>query len=292
MNVVIIGGGRAGTSIAKNIQASSKFSIKAITCITEQEAKESAHFIGNVDFISTDNLKAIEYGEIVFISTPDDIIESIANELSKSDKVKGKYFFHLSGSRPSTILSSLKNKGGFIGSIHPLQALPSYSEGAKNLKTSYFCIEGDKEAVEISKMIISEISNKYFTIAPEHKSLYHAAAVFASNFINATTFAAYSILKKIGVNEDDILHITLPLIKGTVNNITNLGFIDSLTGPISRGDTKTVKRHLQALKNYDNDHLLLYRYLSEEAIKITEIRDKQIDLKEIKDLLKDIICQK
>ncbi len=292
MNITIIGGGRAGTSIGKNLQESRFFSVKAITCITIEEARDSAKFIGDVDFVSTDNLEALKYGDIIFISTPDDIIEIIANEISKSNLIQGKYIFHVSGSRPSTILKKLKENGAFIGSIHPLQALPSFNEGYKNLKNAYFCIEGDKEAVEIAKKIVENISNKYFTISSEHKALYHAAAVFASNFINSTTFAAYSIFKKIGVKEDKILEIVLPLIKGTVNNIEQLGFIKSLTGPISRGDTKTIKRHLQALKNYDNDHLLLYKELSKEAIKITEIREKNIDLTEIKELMKGETCQK
>jgi predicted short-subunit dehydrogenase-like oxidoreductase (DUF2520 family) len=287
MNIVIIGGGRAGTSIGKNLQQSKSFSVKAVTCITVEEAKQSADFIGNVEFISDNNMEALKYGNIILISTPDDIIESVADDISKSDDLQGKYFFHVSGSRPSTILEKVKKRGAFIGSIHPLQALPSFVEGAENLKTAYFCLEGDDEAVEISKKMVSEISNKYFTILSEYKALYHAAAVFASNFINATTFAAFSILKEIGIREDEIINIVLPLIKGTVNNIERLGFIDSLTGPISRGDTKTIKRHLQGLENYDKERLLLYKALSKEAVKITEIRDKNINLKEINELIKD-----
>ena len=288
MNVVFIGGGRAGTSFAKVLQETDKFDVKAITCLTEQEAEDSARFIGNIEYIGTDNKKAIEYGSIIFITTPDDIINKVADEIAENYNLKNKYIFHISGSRSSDILSNCKSKGAYIGSIHPLQALPSFEKGAENIKKAYFCIEGDKNAVKMGQEIVASINNQFFTIDSNLKGLYHAAAVFASNYINATCFEAYSIFKQLGIEEDTILEIIKPLIKGTVNNIEELGIINSLTGPISRGDINTIENHLNSFLKYRKDDLPLYKELAKKTVELSMLkekdrRDKFTEIKEILD---------
>ncbi len=284
-NIAVIGAGRAGLSVAKNLNESCDFRVTAVTDINEEFALRSRDFLGNIKYTGSDNVRATELADIIIISTPDDYIEATCNKLSEYEQIRGKYIFHLSGSRPSTILSAAKSKNCFIGSIHPLQSMPSPEEGYKNLKNAFFCIEGDSEAVEVAKKIVAVISGKYFTINTEMKSLYHAAAVFASNFINTTVFASFYILKDIGVPEDNILEIILPLIKGTVNNIEKLGVIQSLTGPVVRGDFKTIASHLQGLEKYNNDFLQLYLKLSETTVKLAKLNNNPPELSNIEELL-------
>ena len=274
MNVTFIGGGRAGTSFAKVLQKTKEFTIKAVTALTVKEAENSSKFIGNVQYAGTDNIKAIDYSEVIFITTPDDIIKKIADDISQAANLKGKFVFHISGSLSSDILEECRKNGAFAGSIHPLQSMPSFEQGSENIKKAYFCIEGDANAVNVGKTIVQAINNQYFTINSELKGLYHAAAVFASNYINTTCFAAYSIFRKLGIEEDKILEIIKPLIKGTVNNIEQLGFIQSLTGPISRGDLNTIKNHLNSFINYDTEHLSLYKELGKETVKLALEKEK------------------
>ena len=288
MNIVFIGGGRAGTSLAKVLQESDKFVVKAITCLTEQEAEDSANFIGNIEYVGTDNNKAIEYGNIIFITTPDDIIKKIADKISEESNLENKYIFHISGSRASYILKSCKIKGASIGSIHPLQSLPSFEKGAENIKKAYFCIEGDENAVKMGQEIVGSINNQFFTIDSDMKGLYHAAAVFASNYVNAVCFEAYLIFKQLGIKEDTIFKIIKPLIKGTVNNIEELGIIDALTGPISRGDINTIKNHLGSFFKYRKKDLQLYKELGKKTVEVSILKekdkkDKFIEIKEILD---------
>ncbi len=288
MNIVFIGGGRAGTSLAKVLQESDKFVVKAITCLTEQEAEDSANFIGNIEYVGTDNNKAIEYGNIIFITTPDDIIKKIADKISEESNLENKYIFHISGSRASDILKSCKIKGASIGSIHPLQSLPSFKKGAENIKKAYFCIEGDENAVKMGQEIVGSINNRFFTIDSDMKGLYHAAAVFASNYINTTCYEAFSIFRQLGIGEDTVLEIIKPLITGTVNNIQELGIINALTGPISRGDINTIKNHLNSFFKYRKDDLLLYKELGKKTIELAILKEqtnkeKFLEIKEILD---------
>jgi predicted short-subunit dehydrogenase-like oxidoreductase (DUF2520 family) len=58
--------------------------------------------------------------------------------------------------------------------------------------------------------------------------------------------------------------------KGTLANAEKLGIHQSLTGPIIRGDEKTILLHLKALREMDPDIEKLYRVLGLQALKITE----------------------
>ena len=287
MDIVFIGGGRAGTSFAKALQDTKIFNVKAITCLTDKEAEDSARFIENIEYFGTDNKKALEYGKIIFITTPDDVIDKVANKISEDSNLQNKYIFHISGSRSSEILKNCKKKGAFIGSIHPLQSLPSFEKGYENIKKGYFCIEGDDNAVKMGGKIVKAINNRFFTIDSELKGLYHAAAVFASNYINATCFEAFSIFKELGIEEETISEIIKPLIKGTINNIEELGIINALTGPISRGDVNTVKNHLNSFMKHRKDDLPLYKELAKKTVEMSIIKEKlkKKEFLEIKDLL-------
>ncbi len=289
MNIVFIGSGKAGTSLAKILSESEKFTVSAVTSIIYEEAELSAKFIGSTKYYGTDNFKAVGYGDIIFITTPDDTIEQVCNQIAENCDIKGKFIFHISGSRPSTILSSAEKMGAFIGSIHPLQALPSFEVGSRLLKNSYFCIEGSEKASKIAVDIVDSISGNYFTIKTEFKPLYHAAAVFSSNYINTVCFAAYKIFKDIGV-EGEIHKILSPIFKGTVDNISQLGFIESLTGPIERGDINTVRRHLESIKRVSPDILNIYKELGLVTTEIALNKKNQKNKKNINQI-KDFLQQ-
>jgi predicted short-subunit dehydrogenase-like oxidoreductase (DUF2520 family) len=75
---------------------------------------------------------------------------------------------------------------------------------------------------------------------------------------------------KLGLNEEDALNALKPLIKGNIDNICDKGFSNSLTGPISRGDLSTVKKHLSVLDNQDQE---LYKRLSINLLKIVAFKE-------------------
>ena len=71
-----------------------------------------------------------------------------------------------------------------------------------------------------------------------------------------------------GKSTEEATRAYLPLLLGSVNNIANMGFPDCLTGPIARGDVKTIQRHLAALEKYAPDILPLYKQLGLQTIPI------------------------
>jgi predicted short-subunit dehydrogenase-like oxidoreductase (DUF2520 family) len=94
---------------------------------------------------------------------------------------------------------------------------------------------------------------------------YHAAAVFASNFVDVVVAEAVGLLATLGWSERESLDALIPLVEGAVANIRRRGPVKALTGPIRRGDASTVSRHLAVMENPD-----LYRMLALVALEIAQ----------------------
>ena len=85
---------------------------------------------------------------------------------------------------------------------------------------------------------------------------------------------------------DQAVKALIPLLKGTLNNIANIGIPNCLTGPIARGDTGTVQKHLNALEKIAPELVSTYRELGRQTIPVALAKGKidetkALELKEI-----------
>jgi predicted short-subunit dehydrogenase-like oxidoreductase (DUF2520 family) len=106
------------------------------------------------------------------------------------------------------------------------------------------------------------------------RPLYHAAAVVASNYLPVLLALSARLLVLAGVDEDDAIPALLPLMRGTLDNVSELGLAPALTGPISRGDIETVRLHLRTLPDRE---ARVYRDLGREAVALAEARGLEGD---------------
>jgi predicted short-subunit dehydrogenase-like oxidoreductase (DUF2520 family) len=91
------------------------------------------------------------------------------------------------------------------------------------------------------------LGNKVCTIAKEDKVRYHAAASLASNHVLGLLSMSVSMLTGAGFCEEDAYALLRPLVMNNLEKAFEQGAAAALTGPIERGDTGTVNRHLAAL---------------------------------------------
>lgn len=217
-----------------------------------------------------ENIKdIIKESDILFITTPDDIISIIDTQLSKFN-LNNKSICHTSGSLKSNVLYNSKNSGALIYSIHPMFAFSNKNINLNELEKIYFSIEGDYFENSPIEKLIKKLGNKYFLRKEEDSATYHLANVFVSNLILSLLNIGISYFKKLGLSENDSLEAIKPLVKGNIESIFEKGFVDSLTGPVLRGDLTTIEKHLNAL---DKDHKELYKILSLNLLKLVALRE-------------------
>jgi len=149
----IIGAGVVGTAIGYLLKRKG-YPIGGIASRTLKSARKAREFIGQVD-TSTDLSSTTRKADIVFITTSDNAIEDTCNKIASTGGFSpGVIVFHTCGALPSNILQSARRKEAKVASLHPLQSLANIKEAVKNLPGSYYCIEGDDEAVSVAKEIV------------------------------------------------------------------------------------------------------------------------------------------
>jgi predicted short-subunit dehydrogenase-like oxidoreductase (DUF2520 family) len=167
------------------------------------------------------------------------------------------------------VLAPLHARGYEVGSIHPLQSLAHPLSGADRLPGSWFAISGEPEARATARRLVAELQGETLSIPVSRRPLYHAAAVVASNYLPVLTALAARLLVLAGAEEDEAVPALLPLMRGTLENISELGLSEALTGPVARGDVETIRLHLRSMPEREGR---LYRELGREAVEIAQTR--------------------
>ncbi len=265
--VSIIGAGVVGTAMGYLLKKGG-YPIVGIASRTLKSAKKAVEFIGS-GIASTDLSYISGTADIVFITTSDSAIKGVCKKIaSEKGFKKGSVVFHTCGALSSKALLPAKNSGAYIASLHPLQSLANVKEAVRRIPGSYFSVEGDQKAVSVARDIIAALQGKEIALEEWKKTLYHAGACAASNFLVAAVGFGMELFEAAGINRKYSLKALMPLIKGTVKNIDKLGIPSALTGPIARGDAIIVGNHLKALSRSRKDLIDLYAELGRYTVKI------------------------
>ncbi len=243
MRIGFIGAGKVGTSFGIYLK-NNGYIISGYYSRTKNSANESAKLTDSKSYDGAVDL--IKDSELVFITTPDDDIQRVFNNLESYFLESNCILAHMSGSITSDVFNGVKLP---FASIHPLQAFSDIQKSVLELKDCIFCIEGNTDGKLALENIITHCGNKLISIDKDKKALYHATACVLSNYTMILTSLAEKFIGDMG-NEID-LSVYRKLMIGSIDNAINFGSINALTGPISRGDLKTINAHIHNIRNQD-----------------------------------------
>jgi predicted short-subunit dehydrogenase-like oxidoreductase (DUF2520 family) len=191
---------------------------------------------------------------LLILAVPDDVVHEVANDVARSGPVPGGCVaLHLSGALSTDVLAPLHAAGYAIGSLHPLQTVADPWSGAERLRGCAYALAGEPAALMAARRLVNALDGQPLVIPPALRPLYHAAAVFASNYVLAAAAVLARTLAEAGVAEEQAIAAVLPLMRGTMDNVEQLGFGAALTGPVARGDIDTVRLHLSRLSSRERD---------------------------------------
>ncbi|MEQ1505080.1 MAG: DUF2520 domain-containing protein [Myxococcota bacterium] len=153
------------------------------------------------------------------------------------------------------------------GSLHPLMTFPGPEIAVPDLAGVPAAVAGDPRARAIAEALARDLGLEPFEV-PGDRRLYHAAAVMAGNFATVLLAEAAEVLAAAGVDRDRAVGLLAPLALQSIRNAVH-GPADALTGPIARGDTRTLDAHRAALGDFGLDATrVLYDTLVKHAVRL------------------------
>jgi predicted short-subunit dehydrogenase-like oxidoreductase (DUF2520 family) len=229
-----------------------------------------------VGAVAADNAEiVIESADLILLTVPDDAIETTAQSLAYQDWT-GKAVIHTSGAHDATLLASLAERGAMVGSLHPIFPFADVESSVTHLPGAVFALEAESEVLKgwLTGMV-EALHGQVLAIPAGKKAIYHSALVFASNYAVTLYAIAEQLLVGLGAEKATAEQALNGLLHGTVENLRQQGIPGALTGPLVRGDARTIAAHLESLAR--TPFAELYRQLARQSYPMLQARQVNID---------------
>ncbi len=281
-----IGAGTVGTALSVSL-SNKGYPIVAISSRSQTSARNLARAISGCPPVGS-NQDVADSAELVFITTPDDAIAPVVSQVRWH---KGQSVVHCSGADSTDILEPARKLGAYVGVFHPLQAFASVRQAIENMPGSTFALEAEEPLLTTLRDMATALGGHWIELKAGDKVIYHASAVIACNYLVTLVKLATDLWQTFDIPRHQAIQALLPLIRGTIHNIDTVGIPQCLTGPIARGDTGTIKKHLDALQKVAPGLLSTYQELGRQTIPIAlakgRINERQAE--ELEAILKEVV---
>lgn len=278
IKIGFIGAGKVGFSLGKYLKENN-VNVTGYYSKNNKSSKEACNFTETKQYFTLKEI--LNESDTIFITTPDMEISNVWNEIKKYP-IKDKIICHFSGLLSSEIFSNIHKFGAYGYSIHPMFAISDKYNSYKDLKNAFITIEGDPKFLETIYDLFKDLGNSVKIINKENKSLYHLSSVMVSNVVVGLMNNSINYLNSCGFTKEEALEALYPLALINLKNINSKGVTKSLTGPVERGDLKTLQSHFRSIPKKDRE---MYRILSKNLTSIAKAKNENRDYKKLEEFL-------
>jgi predicted short-subunit dehydrogenase-like oxidoreductase (DUF2520 family) len=187
--------------------------------------------------------------DILWLCVPDAAIAPVTRRLVRragARGLQGQMVVHSSGALSSEVLQAAATAGASVASVHPLMSFPSRTPVP--LQGVPFGVEADAAGRRVLYALIRRIGGHPFPVRGESKALYHAVGMLSSPLLVSHLAAAQEAATLAGFSARQARQLIQPIAQATLDNFVLRGTGKSFSGPIARGDVKTIRLHLRALE--------------------------------------------
>jgi predicted short-subunit dehydrogenase-like oxidoreductase (DUF2520 family) len=277
----LVGCGRVGKTLARLWHTHGVLEIQDVLTQSAATAQEAVAFIGSGRAVT--DLAHMRPADLWMIGTQDQDISRTASQMAAHFAVlasqdqenrvypsAGPMVFHGSGALGSGQLAPLQDLRWRAASAHCILSFANPDTAARQFSGTGCALEGDTAACTALRTAFTRIGAQCFEVAGTDKLLYHAAAVFATNFLPVLQSVAEDLWRKSGVPAPMIEALRAQLLTHAVANITTLGPQGALTGPAARGDLPAIARQGAAVSAWSAEAGAAYAALSALALQLAK----------------------
>jgi predicted short-subunit dehydrogenase-like oxidoreductase (DUF2520 family) len=245
----LIGAGHVGRVLGRLFAAHGVFALQDVMTRSQASADGAIDFIGAGH--ACVDVASMRPAQVWLLAVSDDQIARACAALAAAHDLQGAVVLHCSGARASNELEAAHVRGALVASVHPIRSFADPEAVARDFGGTWCGVEGDADALALLAPSFEAIGACTVAIDAGAKTVYHAAAVFASNYLVTLLDAALRAYQAAGVPESVARELVRPLVSETMANVLRLGAPAALSGPVARGDHATVARQEAALSAWD-----------------------------------------
>lgn len=229
MNIVVVGRGRVGSTLAR-------------------ELSRVGH---DTKLVASGYAGSFAKAAVVIIAVRDPGIAQVSSRVASTIRARATVL-HCAGKQGPGLLSACKKKGASVAVMHPMVSIAD-KKYAPSFESTTFVLDGDTKACTVAARLVRGLG-AYPLRAHIHGASYHAAPVLLVGGALGHLIDSAQILRTLGMSEKAATRALGALLRSVGENVLRLGLPKALTGPIVRGDVATVDEHLAALSRNKRVH--------------------------------------
>jgi predicted short-subunit dehydrogenase-like oxidoreductase (DUF2520 family) len=194
--------------------------------------------------------------DILLLTVPDDSLGNVVRMLSASGAIRaGQHVVHTSGRHGTSILQPAADRGALVLAMHPAMTFTGTDVDLDRLAGCMFGVTGDRALRVFAEDLVADLQGRVVWIEEADRVLYHTALAHGANHLVTLVTQAMDLLRLTGA--EDPAATLRPLLTAALDNTLTYGDA-ALTGPIVRGDIRTVRAHLVQLRRIAPETLESY----------------------------------
>lgn len=273
----LIGAGRVGQTLARLWHAQQVFQIQDVLTTSLASAQAACAFVGAGQ--AAERLDAMRPAAVWMLAVQDARIAEVAQQLAHSAPgstrppgTPAPVVFHCSGAQSSALLQELEQQGWQVASAHCILSFASAATAVEQFGGTPCALEGAPPARQMLHAAFHAIGGQCFELAAEHKLLYHAAAVFATNFLPVLEQLAEDAWRECGVPAHLMAGLRSTVMANAAANVARLGPAAALTGPGAREDHAAIARQSAQVRRWNPAAADAYDALSVLALRMAKAK--------------------
>lgn len=248
LGVGVVGAGRVGAVLGSALRAAGHAVVGA-SGISEASRERIETLLPGVPLLEVRDV--VERSELALLAVPDDALAPLVAGLAEVGAWQaGQIVVHTSGRYGTEVLAPARAAGAIPVAIHPAMTFTGTSLDLSRLVGATFAVTAPAPVLPIGQALVVEIGGEPVVIEERDRGLYHAALAHGANHLVVLVAQAAQALQVAGVENPGralapLLHAALDEALRAADGISDP--IQTLTGPVVRGDVGTVTDHLAVL---------------------------------------------
>jgi predicted short-subunit dehydrogenase-like oxidoreductase (DUF2520 family) len=261
LRVGVIGAGRVGAVLASALRARGH-EIVSVAGESDASLRRAAELLPGVPVAKP--TAVARTCDVLMLTVPDDMLGNVVSQLAASGVLRsGQYVVHTSGSHGLHVLEPAALLGARVVALHPALTFTGTARDLDRLATCVFGVTAGLEERAWAQDLVAELGGEVMWVPEDRRSLYHAGLAHGANHLVTLVSQAMELLGAAGA--DDPAGVLRPLLVAALDNALAEGDA-ALTGPIVRGDVKTVRAHLAEITAAAPDTLPSYVALARATL--------------------------